>query len=391
MLDRALKCAKIVRKAAMSMLETTDSSSTPFRWQRWVWPVLIGTASAVSVTWWWLKQDIIDPVTQHSMGPLELLHSFTWSDRATAAIIGLIACIALRDLGYIYRLRILSHGRLSWRQSFESIILWELASALTPSVVGGSAAAVWILKREGMRWGKSLATVFTTALMDELFYLLAVPLMFGFALLTDHSIFPTMSSGIQSLEVRLPGLFGVAYAFIASLTAIILWGLILRPQATHKNLLHASQWPLIRRWKKSIAQWADDLLEASDAMRNSDRWFWSRAFLATCVSWCARFTTLNMVFLIFYESIPHVALIARQLILWLVLTISPTPGSSGAAELGLAAVTSDLMGVAYIAVVILIWRIATYFLYLILGAFTLPRWLLKTRNQHPLREPFTAP
>jgi hypothetical protein len=97
-----------------------------------------------------------------------------------------------------------------------------------------------------------------------------------------------------------------------------------------------------------------------------------------------------MVFLIFYDSIPHAALIARQLVLWLVLTISPTPGSSGAAELGLSAVTSDLMGVAYIAVIILIWRIATYFLYLIFGAFVLPRWLLKTRNQTPPREPLTA-
>lgn len=374
----------------MSMLETTDSTSTPFRWQRWVWPILTGTASTVFVIWWWLQQDIIDPVTQCSIHPLELLHSFTWSNRASTAIIGLIACIALRDLGYIYRLRILSHGHMTWRQSFESIILWELASALTPSVVGGSAAAVWILKREGMRWGKSLATVFATALMDELFYLLAVPLMFGVALLSNHPIFPTIPTGIQSVENSLPVFFGAAYAFIASLTMIILWGLVIRPQATHHNLLRASEWSLLRRWNSSILKWASDLLEASAAMRNSDHWFWGRAFLATSVSWCARFATLNMVFLIFYDSIPHAALIARQLVLWLVLTISPTPGSSGAAELGLSAVTSDLMGVAYIAVIILIWRIATYFLYLIFGAFVLPRWLLKTRNQPPPREPFTA-
>ena len=90
----------------MSMLETTDSAPTPFRWQRWIGPILIGTGSAVSVIWWWLQQDIIDPVTQRAIHPLEIWHSFTWSKRASVAIIGLIACIALRDLGYIYRLRI---------------------------------------------------------------------------------------------------------------------------------------------------------------------------------------------------------------------------------------------------------------------------------------------
>ena len=388
--DQALRCAKTVRKAAMSMLETTDSAPTPFRWQRWIGPILIGTGSAVSVIWWWLQQDIIDPVTQRAIHPLEIWHSFTWSKRASVAIIGLIACIALRDLGYIYRLRILSRGSMTWRQALESIILWELASALTPSVVGGSAAAVWILKREGMHWGKSLATVFATALMDELFYLLAVPVMFGLALLSRHSIFPNIPPGIQSVENSLPVLFGVAYAFIACLTIIILWGLVIRPQATHRMLLRASKNSLLRRWKSRIEKWAEDLLEASEAMHNSGHRFWSRAFLATCVSWGARFATLNMVYLIFYDSIPHAALIARQLVLWLVLTISPTPGSSGAAELGLSAVTSDLMGVAYIAAVILIWRIATYFLYLILGAFVLPRWLLKTRNQSPPREPLMA-
>jgi uncharacterized protein (TIRG00374 family) len=367
-----------------------SSNTTPFRWQRWIWPVVIGIASTVAVAWWWLRQEISDPITQLPIHPLDLLRSFSWSTRASAATIGLLICIILRDLGYIYRLRILSQGRMSWRQSFDSIMLWELASALTPSVVGGSAAAVWILKREGMRWGKSLATVFATALMDELFYLLAVPLMFGIAVLSDHAIFPAIAADIGGVEGSLAGLFGVAYVFIGCLTMIILWGLILRPQTTHKNLIRGSEWKTLRKWKPRIARWADDLLEASEAMRHSTRAFWGQAFLATCASWCARFATLNMVFLIFYSSVPHAALIARQLVLWLVLTISPTPGSSGAAELGLSAVTSDLMGIAYMAVVVLIWRIATYFLYLVLGAFVLPRWLLKTRNQSPQREPIVA-
>ena len=132
-----------------------SSNTTPFRWQRWIWPVVIGIASTVAVAWWWLRQEIIDPITQLPIHPLDLLRSFSWSTRASAATIGLLICIILRDLGYIYRLRILSQGRMSWRQSFDSIMLWELASALTPSVVGGSAAAVWILKREGMRWEKA--------------------------------------------------------------------------------------------------------------------------------------------------------------------------------------------------------------------------------------------
>ena len=42
-------------------------------------------------------------------------------------------------------------------------------------MVGGSAVASFILHRNGLSWGRSLATVMSTALLDELFFLLAVP------------------------------------------------------------------------------------------------------------------------------------------------------------------------------------------------------------------------
>ena len=367
------------------------TKTNPFRWQRWIWPVLVGTSATAAIAWWGFQQEVIDPMTQERTHPLDVLGSFQWNRRSLAAVAGLLGCIVLRDLGYMRRLRILTHQKLSWRQTFDSIVLWELASALTPSVVGGSAAAIWILKREGMRWGKSIATVFATALMDELFYLVAVPLMFGLALFSNHPIFPEIPNGLHGVRSSLPLLFGLAYAFIAALTAIILWALVIRPEFTHRKLIEASGWNALRHWKNRIAQWADDLYEASQSLRSQSRHFWGQAFFATCFSWFARFATLNMVFLVFHNSVPHAALIARQLVLWLVLTISPTPGSSGAAELGLSAVTSDLMGTTYIVIVILLWRFSTYFLYLIMGAFVLPRWLLKTRNSESVREPFIAP
>ena len=72
---------------------------------------------------------------------------------------------------------ILARGELTLKRATSSIVLWELASALTPSVVGGSAVASFILHRNGLSWGRSLATVMSTALLDELYFLLAVPVV----------------------------------------------------------------------------------------------------------------------------------------------------------------------------------------------------------------------
>ena len=92
-------------------------------------------------------------------------------------ILALIAT-AFRDIGYVYRIRVLTDGHLTWRTGFDVTMLWEFASALTPSVVGGSGIAMFIIDREGIPLGRSTAVVFVTALMDELFYVVMVPILF---------------------------------------------------------------------------------------------------------------------------------------------------------------------------------------------------------------------
>lgn len=83
----------------------------------------------------------------------------------------------IRDLAYMYRIRVLTDQQLSWRKSFDVIMLWEFASAITPSVVGGSGVALFILNKEGINLGRSTAVVMVTAFLDELFYIIMVPLV----------------------------------------------------------------------------------------------------------------------------------------------------------------------------------------------------------------------
>ena len=354
-----------------------------FKWNQWIAPVLIGVAAAAALIWFGIQYPVTDPETGATSTSWELIRRFSWSTRSTYALLGVLACVVIRDLGYIVRLRVLSFGAFTWRQSTENIVLWELASALTPSVVGGSAVAVVLLKRDGLRWGKSLATVFATAMMDEAFYLLAVPLAFLWAQSGGHAIFPDVPVGYESAAWGAQSVFWLAYAFIATLTATLLFGLVLRPQATFRFLQWAKSTRPLTRWSERIGAWANDLLEASRTIRNAPAGYWVKGFAATCSSWTARFMTLNMILLVFYPQVEHAAVLARQLLLWLVLSISPTPGSSGAAELGLPAFLSDLTGLAYIAAVVLLWRTFTYFIYLVAGAFVLPGWLVRTQRKEP--------
>ena len=56
--------------------------------------------------------------------------------------------------------------------------------------------------------------------------------------------------------------------------------------------------------------------------------------------------------------------------------ISPTPGGSGLSEYIFTEYYSDLVPFAGVALVIaFFWRIISYYVYLIIGAFIVPGWL----------------
>ena len=112
--------------------------------------------------------------------------------------------MAMRDFAYILRLRILTEKKLTWRQSFDCIFLWEFATAVSPSIIGGAPVAIFIINREGISVGKSTAIVMVTAFLDELFFILMVPIIF--LLVRQSNIFPVHADFAffnSSLRVRI--------------------------------------------------------------------------------------------------------------------------------------------------------------------------------------------
>ena len=311
----------------------------------------------------------------------ELLASYTWEAKALWALLGALLMVVLRDVGYIYRIRLLTDKFLTWRKSFDVIMLWEFASALTPSIVGGSGVAIFVVNREGINLGRSSAIVFVTALMDELFYILMVPLVFFLIgpdrLFPEEGLFGVITPGM------LRNLFYFGYLFIVSLTTIILLGIFFFPLRTKLFLVKLFSFGFLRRWQRHMVKLGDEIILSSEHFRGKSFFFWLEAFAATSVSWTARFLTLNFIFLAFTSGFDHVEVYGRQLVMWVIMLISFTPGSSGIAELLLPAFFNYLPDLApvYLALVAILWRLLTYFPYLFVGAAILPGWLRRTGRQ----------
>lgn len=285
-----------------------------------------------------------------------------------------ILMMVLRDLAYMYRIRVLTDNFLSWRKSFDVIMLWEFASSITPSVVGGSGVAMFILNKEGISLGKSTAVVMVTALLDELFYVITVPLVI--LLIGTEHLFPVeLSKTLFGVTLSTKEIFMVGYVFILFLVTLIFYGVFVNPQRLKNSLVKLFSIKILRKWQNKIVKLGDDLIQTSAELKNKSFLFWVKAFGATLASWTARFWVVNCIILAFTGVSSHFLIYGRQLVMWVILLISPTPGGTGVAEFAFNGFLHDFIPIGLAGLLVVLWRLLSYYPYLFIGAFVMPKWL----------------
>jgi uncharacterized protein (TIRG00374 family) len=284
-----------------------------------------------------------------------------------------VVVILFRDLGYIFRIRAVTDKQLTWTRALYVIILWEFASAVTPSVVGGSAVAIFILNKEGIKLGKAIAYVMVTAILDNLFFVIGAPIILYFA---QGNIFPASRMMEMRLGRSLEVLFWISYGLYASYSLVMAAALFYRPRVFKWILLKIYSIKWLKKWKYSANEFGNQIIEASKELIGKDYKYWLPIIGATIFIWSSRYLMLNAL-IGAYESLSvseHVVIFARQVIMWIVMMISPTPGSSGTAEFFFGQFFAEFLN-GYTFVTSILWRMLSYYPYLILGAIFLPRWI----------------
>lgn len=311
-------------------------------------------------------------VREFSLGTFTTI-SFTWN--SVAFILVAFLLMFSRDAGLIYRFRMLSDKRLSWAQAFNIHILNEFASAVTPSAVGGSAFVVFFINKAGISMGRSTAIMITNLLLDELFFVVTCPIIF--LLVPMAELFNVTSVIAATIGIVFWSVYGALFVW----TTVLFIGLFFRPDIIIGFFNIVFRLPFLSRWKSSINAFSISLLNASSEISTQPFLFWIKAFATTAISWASRFLVVNALFLAFVPVSNHLVIFGRQLMLWVVMVVSPTPGASGLTEIAFREYYSDLMlGSSSILLIILIWRTVSYYLYLIAGVFIIPKWIQKSFN-----------
>lgn len=304
----------------------------------------------------------------------DLLKEIDWTTGSFFLVFCAVCCMGGRDFFYMYRIRTLTKRDLTWRQSFNVIMLWEFASALSPGVVGGSTVAMFILNKEKIPLGRSTAIVFVTALLDNLFFLLTVPIIF--MLIDVRTLFSEGQMEADGIQL----LFWLAYAGIFMTSLILAISIFFYPKLVKKLLAFVFKIPFLKRFEPKVIEIGNQIEETSHLMRQESWRFWFDSIWSTILSWISRYLVINFLIAAFVHinAFEHLIILGKQFLLWVIMMVSPTPGGSGIAEFAFGRLMTGL-GVTslLLAGLAILWRLISYFPYLFIGAFILPRWLQK--------------
>lgn len=255
------------------------------------------------------------------------------------------------------RLRLLlgdSANGLGMRKSLGVVMATEFAYSATPGGSGAPLTLVALLSRCGIGPAKSTAAFATDQLNDLVFFLLA---LIGILI---YAVFHKLSENLEWMLIASALLIGAGLCACAGFARfhrrIILFNGRLLKRLKRKNTTRL-------RWARKLLHFRDALAET---WKMPHRVLF-KVFLLTCVHWGLRYSVLYLALLGLGVNIDWAWTFLVQMLSLSAGQFSLSPGGAGAAELTSAALLAPMVGKSTAAAAILIWRIVTYYFYLVAG------------------------
>lgn len=303
---------------------------------------------------------------------LEEFKAIAWNGHMLMWIFLAVLCYLARHLAYSWRLRGLTNNQFSWPKSAELIVLWEFSSAVSPTTIGGAGVAFFMLAQEKLSAAKTVSVVLYSMVVDTLFFVITVPVLY--LIYGSMMIRPGASSGVYDVA------FWSIIGFMAVYGLVFFYGLFINPRTIQKLLFLIAKIPFLKRFKRSLQKTAMDVVVTSEEMRAQPASFHLQAFTSTAIAWITRFLAINCIIIAFVPEVAmdlynQVLIYSRGESMHIITSFTPTPGGAGFAEALFGGFYSEYISAGRSTIAALVWRMVTYYSYLIAGAIIIPVWI----------------
>ena len=257
-----------------------------------------------------------------------------------------------------------SGGYIPLTKTFKIVVSSLFAAAITPSQAGGEPVRIYLLT-EDMKAGDATAVIFADRFLDMTFLILISPL----SLLIFRDV--VFSGGLAIFLIFTVALFSLAI----TLTVLMMY----RPEKIKSGMKRMR--PLIVRFRNEEAadQFVDRVDEEIDNFVES-MWNLTKrkgelalASVCTVTYWSMEFFIASVVMMGLGYPPEVLHTFAAQILLTVIVLVPVTPGSSGIAEFGFAALFSTFAKGVPMGLFVILWRFITYHFNLIAGGVAISR------------------
>nr|WP_095154755.1 lysylphosphatidylglycerol synthase transmembrane domain-containing protein [Pseudomonas sp. Irchel 3E13] len=242
-------------------------------------------------------------------------------------------------------------GRL---RSLGVIMATEFAICSTPGGSGGPLTLMALLSRDRVRPAHSGAVFAMDQLNDLLFFLFAVLGIVVYTLF--HSFNRSLEGLLISSAVLMLATLGLGLVLVRWRRGVM--------RFNGRLLKRVKVSPLTRR------RWARRLLHFFRAFRATlrlPRRVLALVFGLTCLHWALRYSVLYLVLIGLGGNLQWITSFLVQVLSLSAGQVSLLPGGAGAAELTSATLLTPMVGKSTAAAAVLVWRVVTYYFYLVAG------------------------
>lgn len=331
------------------------------------------------------------------IGVLLIIAWFTWDDGAFSMFIdavnpwimlGAVAMTLLRVIFGGWRISFVSRHSLGFKAGIRCQLMWDFASNISPSLVGGAPLTAYYISRESrvtsmetkasrkgpIALGDASAVMSYVMLLDQVWFAFSVPFILVASFFMD--VIPTSAGqvGLWTAMIYFVGLMGYA--------GIFAYATLYHPELLSKLASGLFKLPFLRRFRGGVLSGMEQFAARASVLRKQKSDFFLRGILLTAGTWLARYGLAVFVIWSFVPDVDTLLLIIRSVAMTISSLIMPTPGGAGGIEGLYALFFGDLLPQAALMVPsLLTWRILGYYIFLIFGVSISTRHLQRTSRK----------
>jgi uncharacterized protein (TIRG00374 family) len=266
-------------------------------------------------------------------------------------------------LGYAFRVRMWSlflGENIRYRDALRIVMTAELASALSPTAVGGAPVKAALLLNKGFNPG-NVGFMLTWGIIEDLFFYIFGVIM---AIFFSQQLVYQIGLGLTQFFTN------NAFTILLIILFFILYYYLLR-----YNLIPGAFRPLHYlpdRLRQKIYDIKSRFYQGINDMKINFIKAWKHGklrmlvgILVLFIQWAAKFSVLTVILHAFEIDFNLVQIYVRQWIVYVTMLFIPTPGASGGAEASFLLIFGKSIPSEISFLIVSIWRFFTYYYVLI--------------------------